>query len=143
MVPKRVHVITLDRILQYYNLTYEQYLFVMITRGNDFVPPTDITYTLIHRREKLKFAALFALVRKKCPQQSRSEFADLYALCNRGRPQYDAETVGFCFVSHVQYLHVAEKYSISNYPQSPLCFFSDSTAKVPPVPRILTEVYSL
>ena len=70
----------------------------MISRGNDFISPTNIVYTLTHRREKPSFASLFALVRKNCPQQSRAEFAALYALCNRNRPQYDADTVFFHFL---------------------------------------------
>ncbi|KAK8811719.1 hypothetical protein WA538_000505 [Blastocystis sp. DL] len=126
LVPKRVSIIKLDRILLHNNLTYEQYLFAMITRGNDFISPTNITQTLTHQRENLTFGALFALIRNKCPQQTRSEFASLFALCNQARPQYNEET----------YLHVAEKYSLSNYPNNPLSYFSDSITDLPPVPRI-------
>ena len=121
LVPKRVSVIKLDRILLHNNLTYEQYLFAMITRGNDFISPTNITQTLTHQRENLTFGALFALIRNKCPQQTRSEFASLFALCNEGHPQYNG---------------VAEKYSLSNYPNNPLSYFSDSITDLPPVPRI-------
>ena len=129
-------IIKLDRILLHNNLTYEQYLFAMITRGNDFILPTNIAYTLSHQYRMLNFGALFALIRNKCPQQTRSEFASLFALCNRARPQYNEETVSFSFISHFQYLHVAEKYSLSNYPNNPLSYFSDSITDLPPVPRI-------
>ena len=131
-----MNVIKLDRILLYNNLTYEQYLFAMITRGNDFISPTNITQTLTHQRENLTFGALFALIRNKCPQQTRSEFASLFALCNQARPQYNEETVSFSFISHSQYLRVTEKYSLSNYPNNPLSYFSDSITDLPPVPRI-------
>ena len=129
-------IIKLDRILLCNNLTYEQYLFAMITRGNDFISPTNITQTLTHQRENLTFGALFALIRNKCPQQTRSEFASLFALCNEGHPEYNEETVSFSFISHSQYLRVAEKYSLSNYPNNPLSYFSDSITDLPPVPRI-------
>ena len=129
-------VIKLDRILLHNNLTYEQYLFAMITRGNDFISPTNITQTLTHQRENLTFGALFALIRNKCPQQTRSEFASLFALCNEGHPEYNEETVSFSFISHSQYLRVTEKYSLSNYPNNPLSYFSDSITDLPPVPRI-------
>ncbi|KAK8811720.1 hypothetical protein WA538_000506 [Blastocystis sp. DL] len=125
LVPKRVSIIKLDRILLHNNLTYEQYLFAMITRGNDFISPTNITQTLTHQRENLTFGALFALIRNKCPQQTRSEFASLFALCNEGHPEYNEET----------YLRVAEKYSLSNYPNNPLSYFSDSITDLPPVPQ--------
>lgn len=131
-----MNVIKLDRILLHNNLTYEQYLFAMITRGNDFISPTNITQTLTHQRENLTFGALFALIRNKCPQQTRSEFASLFALCNQARPEYNEETVSFSFISHSQYLRVTEKYSLSNYPNNPLSYFSDSITDLPPVPRI-------
>ena len=80
LVQKSVRVYTLSRILDHYKLNYEQYLFCLITKGNDF--------------------GLFVDVKRKMPSDKREDFALLYEKCNNNRRKLNAHTVFIYYRSY-------------------------------------------
>ena len=100
LVQKSVRVYTLSSILSYYKLNYEQYLFCLITKGNDFVPTTDVSRTLVGNTHHYSFRDLFMEVKRKMPSNKRKDFAILYEKCNRSRKNLNAQTVTVYYHSY-------------------------------------------
>ena len=100
LVQKSVRVYTLSRILDHYKLNYEQYLFCLITKGNDFVPTTLVSQALVGKNHGYQFRGLFVDVKRKMPSDKREDFALLYEKCNNNRRKLTAHTVFIYYRSY-------------------------------------------
>lgn len=84
-------------ILDYYQLNYEQYIFSLISKGNDFVPFTDVARVLVGEKRMYNFRDLFADVKRRVPSSDRGQFAVLYEKCNRTRKKLNAQMVSYFY----------------------------------------------
>ena len=100
LVQKSVRVYTLSRILDHYKLNYEQYLFCLITKGNDFVPTTLVSQAVVGKNHGYQFRGLFVDVKRKMPSDKREDFALLYEKCNNNRRKLNAHTVFIYYRSY-------------------------------------------